>query len=95
MIVYVFQLASPKLIKSYRLQKQLHVCKLQKHQQFDSDKKTARSNVFNKTRTMNYTSLSEIKHKWVACTLIIVGNSIVTGIDEKVLIKFIWYKWHL
>ena len=67
-----------KLIADYRQQKR---------QQFDIFQETARSEVSDENCTINEASPKEIKHTWPAGTCVIVGDSIITGIDEKRLSK--------
>ena len=55
----------------------------QKRQQFDLFQKTAKSQVSTENCTINEASPKEIKHTWPAGTCVIVGDSIITGIDEK------------
>ena len=45
--------------------------------------KTAKSKVSDNHCTLNETSAKEIEHTGLAGTCVIVGDSIITGIDEK------------
>ena len=67
--------------------KQIAEYRQQKRQQFDLFQKATRSEVSDENCTINEASLQEIKHTWPAGTYILVGDSIITGIDEKRLSK--------
>ena len=68
---------------SPKIKKQIADYRQQKRQQFDLFQKTARSEVSDENCTINEASLKEIKHTWPAGTCVIMGDSIITGIDEK------------
>ena len=71
------------LISSSKIKKQKADSRQQKRQQFDLFMKTAKSKVSDNHCTKNETSAKEIEHTWLAGTYVIVGDSIITGIDEK------------
>ena len=71
------------LISSSKIKKQKADYRQQKRQQFDLFMKTARSKVSDKNCTINETSAKGIEHTWLTCPCVIVGDSIITGIDEK------------
>ena len=68
---------------SAKIKKQIADYRQQKRQQFNLFQKTARSEVSDETCTINEASPKETKHTWPAGTCVIVGDSIITGIDEK------------
>ena len=68
---------------SAKIKKQIADYRQQKRQQFDLFQKTARSEVSDENCTINEASPKEIKHTWLAGSCVIVGDSIITGIDEK------------
>ena len=72
---------------SAKIKKQIADYRQQKRQQFNLFQKTARSEVSDETCTINEASPKETKHTWPAGTCVIVGDSIITGIDEKRLSK--------
>ena len=72
---------------SAKIKKQIADYRQQKRQQFDLFQKTARSKVSDENCTINEASPKEIKHTWPVGTCVIVGDSIITGIDEKRLSK--------
>ena len=72
---------------SAKIKKQIADYRQQKRQQFNLFQKTARSEVSDETCTINEASPKETKHTWPAGTCVIVGDSIITGIDENRLSK--------
>ena len=72
---------------SAKIKKQIADYRLQKRQRFDLFQKTARSEVSDENCTINEASPKETKHTWPIGTCVIVGDSIITGIDEKRLSK--------
>ena len=72
---------------SAKIKKQIADYRQQKRQQFDLFQKTAKSEVSDEDCTINEASPKETKHTWSAGTSVIVGDSIITGIDEKRLSK--------
>ena len=73
---------------SAKIKKQIADYRQQKRQRFDLFQKTARSEVSDENCTINEASPKESsKHTWPAGTCNIVGDSIITGIDEKRLSK--------
>ena len=74
-------------ISSAKIKKRIADYRQQKRQQFDLFQKTARSEVFDENCTVNEASPKEIKHTWPAGTCVIMGDSIITGIDEKKVSK--------
>ena len=75
------------LTSSAKIKKQIADYRQQKRQQFDLFQKTARSEVSGENCTINEASPNETKYTWPAGTCVIVGDSIITGIDEKRLSK--------
>ena len=72
---------------SAKIKKQIADYRQQKRQQLDLFLKTARSEVSDENCTINEASPKETKHTWPAGTCVIMGDSIITGIDEKRLSK--------
>ena len=72
---------------SAKINKQIADSRQQKRQQFDLFQKTARREVSDENCIINEASPKEIKHAWPAGTCVTVGDSIITGIDEKRLSK--------
>ena len=72
---------------SAKIKKQIADYRQQKRQQFDLFQETARSEVSDENCTINEASPKVIKHAWAAGTCVIVGDYIITGIDEKRLSK--------
>ena len=72
---------------SAKIKKQIADYRQQKRQQFDLFQKTARSEVSDENYTINEASPKETKHTWPAGACVIVGDSIITGINEKRLSK--------
>ena len=79
---------------SAKIKKQIADYRQQKRQQFDLFQKTARSKVSDANCTINEASPKKTKHTWPADTCVIVGDSIITGIDEKSLSKNLLVKVH-
>ena len=79
---------------SAKIKKHIADYRQQKRQQFDLFQKTARSEVSNENCAINEASPKEAKHTWPAGTCVIVGDSIITGIDEKRLGKNCLVKVH-
>ena len=71
------------LVSSTEINEQIADYRQQKSQQLVLFKKTARSGVSDKNRTMNDPSPDEVSHGWPVGTLVIVEDAIMTGIDEK------------
>ena len=71
------------LISSSKIKKQIADYRQQKRQQFDLFMRTARSKVSDNHCTINEASAKEIEHTWLAGTGVMVGDSIITGIDEN------------
>ena len=77
------------LSSSAKIKKQIADYRQQKRQQFDLVRKTGRSEVSEENCTINEASPKEIKHTWPADTCVIVEDSIITGIDEKGLVRIV------
>ena len=72
---------------STKIKKEIADYRQQKRQQFDLFQKIARSEISDENCTINEASPKETKYTWSAGTFVIVGDSIITGIDEKRLSK--------
>ena len=72
---------------SAKIKKQIADYRQQKRRQFDLFQNTARREVSDENCTINEASSKETKHTWPAGTCVIVGDSTITGIDEKRLSK--------
>ena len=70
-----------------KINKQIANCRQKKRHQFDLLQKATRYEVSDKHCTTNEASPKEIKHTCLAATCVILGDSIITGIDEKRLSK--------
>ena len=77
------QASASILTRSAKIKKQIADYRQQKRQQFDLFQKTAGSEVSDENCTINEASPKQTKHTWPAGTCVIVGGSIITGIDEK------------
>ena len=72
---------------STKIKKQIGDCRHQKRQQFDLFEKTARREVPDENSAINEASPKEIEHTWLASTCVIKGDSLITGIDEKGVVR--------
>ena len=79
---------------STKIKKPIAEYRQQKRQQFDLLQKKARSEVSDENSTINKVSAKEIEHTWPPDTCVLMGNSIITGIDEKRLSKNHFVKLH-
>ena len=70
-----------------KINKQIADYRQKKRHQFDLLQKATRYEVSDKNCTTNEASPKEIKHTCLAATCVIMGDSIITGIDEKKLSK--------
>ena len=75
------------LVSSFKIKRQIADYRQQKLHQFDIFQKTSKSEVFDENRTINDLSCKEVKHTWPAGTCVIVGDSIIAGVNEKRLSK--------
>ena len=81
-------------VSSTKINEQIADFRQKKHQQFNLFKQTARRQASYKNCTINDRSPTEIKDTRLADTCVMVGDSVITGINDKKLSSNLLIKLH-